>query len=271
FLSDTLFAGVGYWLRASSAGQIALSCLPSTSAALAKGMSNLKDLSEYPALVISDSSNAAQTLYFGVELDNPDSKLSYSMPPLPPAGAFDARFDGDYRISEDDVPDESEGEGLIIRIQSSKFPVTLQADNLPELDGSSYIVQEILSGEKGKEYRLDEQGSVVITNPKVKMLKLRKGELVPESFTVDQNYPNPFNPTTTIRYGIPQNEKVEVIIFNTLGQKVRTLVSATQESGYYEVLWDGKNDLHQQVGSGIYFYSVRAGEASAVKKMILLK
>ena len=88
---------------------------------------------------------------------------------------------------------------------------------------------------------------------------------------VQQNYPNPFNPETVIKYGIPNNEKVEVVICNVLGQKVKTLVSKNQEAGFYEVKWDATNDYGNNVGSGIYFYRVKAGKHVAIKKMVLLR
>ncbi|GAB4363454.1 MAG: hypothetical protein Kow0042_01390 [Calditrichia bacterium] len=88
---------------------------------------------------------------------------------------------------------------------------------------------------------------------------------------MQQNYPNPFNPRTVIKYGIPQAERVEVAIYNTLGQKVKTLVSGHQEAGYYTVVWDATNDSGSKVSSGIYFYAVNAGKHRAIKKMILLK
>ncbi|MFQ5583268.1 MAG: FlgD immunoglobulin-like domain containing protein, partial [Calditrichia bacterium] len=85
------------------------------------------------------------------------------------------------------------------------------------------------------------------------------------------NYPNPFNPTTTIKYGIPETGNVSVVVYNTLGQKVRTLVSGNQEAGYYEVIWDGTNNIGQNVGSGIFFYRVESNGQAAVRKMILMK
>ena len=68
---------------------------------------------------------------------------------------------------------------------------------------------------------------------------------------VQQNYPNPFNPETIIKYAIPSNEKVEVAIYNALGQKIKTLVSRNQEAGFYEIKWDASNDYDLKVGSGI--------------------
>ena len=96
-------------------------------------------------------------------------------------------------------------------------------------------------------------------------------ENLPKIFSLQHNFPNPFNPTTTIQYTLPKASVVEILIFNTLGQKVRTLVNEQQQPGYYQVQWDGTNDLGQQLTSGIYFYQIIAGEFTMMKKMLLVK
>lgn len=94
---------------------------------------------------------------------------------------------------------------------------------------------------------------------------------VPTDFLLAQNFPNPFNPETSIRYGVPGNASVELVIFNLLGEKVRTLVDEVQPSGDYEVHWDGRNDFGQPVTSGVYYYRLKSGNVSLTKKMILLQ
>ncbi len=88
----------------------------------------------------------------------------------------------------------------------------------------------------------------------------------PESFKLYQNYPNPFNPTTTIQYAIPESENVNISIFNSLGEKVKTLVNTFKESGSYKINFDAK-----EFSSGIYYYRLAAGNYSQTRKMILLK
>lgn len=96
-------------------------------------------------------------------------------------------------------------------------------------------------------------------------------EKTPKSFSLSQNFPNPFNPQTVIKYDLPEPAQVSIIIYNILGQKVRTLVDENQQAGYKSVSWDGKDDQGKDIASGIYFYKIEAGDFSTVKKMVLLK
>jgi hypothetical protein len=89
---------------------------------------------------------------------------------------------------------------------------------------------------------------------------------LPEELILDQNFPNPFNPGTTIRYGIPDKAMVRLTVWNTLGQKVATLVQGEQEAGYHEVRFDGSG-----LASGVYLYRLQAGSLVSVKKLLLLR
>ena len=88
----------------------------------------------------------------------------------------------------------------------------------------------------------------------------------PIKFALEQNYPNPFNPTTTIAYSIPQASDVELTVYNVLGQRVATVVSAYQTSGSYQVNFDAS-----RLSSGVYLYRIKAGSHVSVKKMLLVK
>jgi peptidase C25-like protein/flagellar hook capping protein FlgD/ASPM-SPD-2-Hydin domain-containing protein len=92
-----------------------------------------------------------------------------------------------------------------------------------------------------------------------------------EGFHLSQNTPNPFNPTTTIMYNIEKSDQVDLVIYNMLGQKVRTLVNTQQAAKMYRVVWDGHDDHGAQVASGIYIYRLKAGENVAINKMIFMK
>ena len=91
-------------------------------------------------------------------------------------------------------------------------------------------------------------------------------------YQLKQNYPNPFNPTTTINYQLAVNSKVELTIYNLLGQQIRTMVNTHQLAGAYQVQWNGRNESGMSVTSGIYFYQLNAGkDYSETKKMVLMR
>ncbi len=92
--------------------------------------------------------------------------------------------------------------------------------------------------------------------------------IIPTKFSLSQNYPNPFNPTTIIKYGLPVSAHVVIKIFDVLGNEVISLVNETQERGMHKVEF---NSISVNLSSGIYFYSIRAGEFSRTKKMLLIK
>jgi len=89
---------------------------------------------------------------------------------------------------------------------------------------------------------------------------------VPSAYSLNQNYPNPFNPTTTIQYSLNESGKVDLAIYNMLGQKVATLVNEFQNSGSHIIKFDAS-----QLASGVYLYRINANNFSAVKKLLLLK
>jgi hypothetical protein len=90
----------------------------------------------------------------------------------------------------------------------------------------------------------------------------------PELF---QNYPNPFNPNTTIKFYLNAEARVKLSIYNSVGQKVRTLLNSYLPQQRHLVEWHGENDQGQQVSSGIYFYVLQINDRQIVKKMLLLK
>jgi hypothetical protein len=96
-------------------------------------------------------------------------------------------------------------------------------------------------------------------------------DLLPLAFALYQNYPNPFNPTTIITYDLPEAARVELVIYDVLGQRIATMKNGRQETGSYQVRWNGTNDSGAPVSTGLYFYRLNAGTNSATKKMIFMK
>ena len=93
---------------------------------------------------------------------------------------------------------------------------------------------------------------------------------IAKSFLLNQNYPNPFNPTTNIQYNLTESDLVTLTIYNSTGQKIKSLLNSFQSSGSHAVSWDSRNDNGELVSSGIYYYILNAGsDKSLSKKMIL--
>lgn len=89
---------------------------------------------------------------------------------------------------------------------------------------------------------------------------------LPRNYSLDQNYPNPFNPSTKIRFSLPENASVKLIVYDLLGREITCLVNGELNSGYHEVTFNAGN-----LTSGIYFYRLSAPKFSAVRKLMFIK
>ncbi len=101
---------------------------------------------------------------------------------------------------------------------------------------------------------------------KSELLNFDNEKDTPESFELGQNYPNPFNPTTTVDFTIPETGKVKIEIFNSLGQKVDTLVEDILSAGKYNIKWNARD-----VPSGVYFYRLLWRDKLFSRQMVVLK
>ncbi len=89
---------------------------------------------------------------------------------------------------------------------------------------------------------------------------------LPTVFSLEQNHPNPFNPVTTIRYAVPEQTRVTIVLFDIRGRHVESLLDSDHDPGYFDLRFDAS-----LVPSGVYFYRLQAGDYAETKKMILLK
>jgi hypothetical protein len=96
-------------------------------------------------------------------------------------------------------------------------------------------------------------------------------DFAPSDYALFQNYPNPFNPSTSVKFQVPQTSNVTVVIYNMLGQEVRTLFAEEVVRGTYTANWNGLNNAGDQMSSGSYIYKMIAGDFVQSKKMVLLK
>jgi len=94
---------------------------------------------------------------------------------------------------------------------------------------------------------------------------------LPQNIQLQQNYPNPFNPSCVIEYSISSPENVNISIYNIVGRHVATVIDEKHVAGDYAVIWNGTDNSGSQVASGIYLYSLTAGNKSTSKKMMLIR
>jgi N-acetylmuramoyl-L-alanine amidase len=98
-----------------------------------------------------------------------------------------------------------------------------------------------------------------------------KIEPLPQQFALHANYPNPFNPSTIIPYEVPRQSEVRLVIYNLLGQPVRTLFTGYIMPGHYQAIWDGKDNAGRPAASGVYIYSLQSERTVISRKMVLTK
>jgi hypothetical protein len=104
------------------------------------------------------------------------------------------------------------------------------------------------------------------TNGGVVSVNEEPHEGIPSSFILEQNYPNPFNPSTVVKYGVPHEAHVNLMLYDVLGREVLTLVDAIVSAGFHEVSLDGSG-----LSSGVYYYRLSAANFISTKKLMLLK
>ena len=130
--------------------------------------------------------------------------------------------------------------------------------------------QIALRGDAAADSDASSGAATLLTLPENASLANQTGSL-PESLLLGANYPDPFNATTSIEYALPAPARVKLEIFNTLGQKVRSLVNENQAAGYQKIVWQSKDDQGMEVSSGVYFIQLTVGAQKLTGKMTLLK
>ena len=144
----------------------------------------------------------------------------------------DSSFSGNYNWNTQNIPNGSSNKIMIISVSENGTAIGIN-DGVFTIDNSTDVQYE---------------------------------DLVLNEFNLEQNYPNPFNPTTIIKYQIPKDGFVTLKVFDVLGKEIKSLVNERQASGKYEVSLNAN-----ELASGIYFYTLTAGNFVSTKKMILLK
>ena len=222
--------------------------------------------------------------------DGFDPQFDYPEPPSPPGGQFiEAYFPHDdwstilgskYNFDIRAPLEEGEDATWYIEINGSGTrPITLIWGDMSSLlppDYSAWLyIPSLFSAVNmfdvtSEEITLELPDNIYIIIS-TQYLSLSDILGLPTEFALHHNYPNPFNPVTTLRYDLPEQANVNIIIYDLLGREVRTLVNTTQDAGFKSVIWDATNDYGKPVSAGVYLYKIRAGEFVQTKKMVLLK
>jgi|AntRauTorckE6833_2_1112554.scaffolds.fasta_scaffold00113_22 hypothetical protein len=141
--------------------------------------------------------------------------------------------------------------------ESSSYKLSPDWDNLTEQN----LIVQVDSNMDGN---YDETFEVSPETPV--SIETNESSNIPAKFELKQNYPNPFNPTTNIDFNLPSSAYVELSVYNTLGQKVATLVNDQMKAGSHSINWDARN-----MSSGVYLYKIQVGNKIQTRKMILMK
>jgi hypothetical protein len=256
--SSTISGGKGYWVKVDSAGMLILA----GTFAFKGRDAEVSALAAFNELTITDRNGNNQTLFFGPSADMRGSDF-YAMPPMPPAGAFDARFVS-QRMAEV-YPENLSGEQTyMINLRDAAYPLTATWTIRDKDMTRAFFLNGTIAMEKS--------GSTIIKGLKENGLavKVVSGS-IPAEFALGQNYPNPFNPTTRMKIAVPQTAAVEVVVYDILGRKVRTLINEERSAGYHMVEWNGLNDQDMPVGTGVYFVRMVSEKFNAVHKIMLMK
>ncbi|MBT4503755.1 MAG: T9SS type A sorting domain-containing protein, partial [Gemmatimonadetes bacterium] len=108
--------------------------------------------------------------------------------------------------------------------------------------------------------------------PLGKLLELAEEMLVlPTAYELGVPYPNPFNSEVAVRYTLPAESAVELVVYNELGQVVRRLVEGHQQTGHHRVVWDGRDKEGCRLATGMYLVRMQAGEFRQVRKVAFVK
>jgi len=239
-------------------------------------------------VIVTDENGLSDTTYFTLTV-NPvnDSPEEFSVIYPTVSDTFSTHLDSDTAIAftwekSYDV-DSDEIYTLKIELEFFGQPYVDIHENISDttINVSSNSLDALLGGLTLSESTLswyvtanDEEYTVVSDTGEFVLSRAALGivdELLPAVFTLHQNHPNPFNPVTTLRYDLPENSLVNIIIYDLLGRQVKSLINQTQDAGFKSVIWDATNDFGKPVSAGVYLYQIQAGEFVQTKKMVLLK
>jgi hypothetical protein len=267
-IAENIEVGNGYWIKANLPGELILSTEGLLK--LPKYQSITQQLVAFNKLNIKDSYGNEQVLYFGVNDDAVSNTVDFELPPTAPLGSFDVRFESNQMLEMHNQELE----------KSIDFPILLNGVEPPlsiswEVTKSKSFGYRLCSYDGGKlkvNMLLRDKGSIKVNGLSANKLLLKvEPKFIPTEFALYQNYPNPFNPSTKIVFDLPFASRVDLKIFNILGQEVVTICDKLEfEEGRQEVEFSAS-----KLASGVYFYRINAEfdnkSFTSVKKMLYMK
>ena len=261
---NSLDPGRGYWVQADAAGTITLSS-DNSGIATKRVAKQLAEPEGFASFRISTNDRETPKFYLGGTLDNEDlNPLSFSMPPLPPGGAFDVRFDNDSRLIN------GNSGTLLVRSPGDSLTISHTNQTNDELEFS--FTREGSAEAESLEIIPDQ--SVTIPSEGISEINVQVGMTSsvdnnienPNRIELAQNYPNPFNPSTVISYNLPQAGAVSLEVFDMAGRRIAVLSEGFQPAGGYTVDFDAS-----ELSSGVYMYRLQSAGAVLTRKMTLIK
>lgn len=183
-------------------------------------------------------------LYYSVSGDGGVTWTQAAVLPDQSAASVQESYPSVNRWLEVGVPSSTEATAHFLYMVDEIPGTSLFAANNTSGNGSSWNYEQVVIS------LLDVDDSAPIVN----------------SFELSQNYPNPFNPSTSIKYSVAERSNVTLKVFDMLGREVSTLINTTKDAGSYEVSFDASN-----LASGLYVYTLSAGNFTSSKKMMLMK
>jgi len=251
--ASLIVPGYGYWLRVDRDGYFRLRAPLSAFDKVAPGVRN----DEYAVLnhlTISDNDQKVGTLYFGQS--NTVDNARYELPPVPPTGMFDVRFDNNGFVSATrEVASER-----TLRIQGADFPVILSVNRAD----ADYQVIDAQTGRLLGTLHRGEPGSVTITDPKVVLVKL-VGVAATQTM-LGEAYPNPAAGTLNFAFNVIGEQAVAVKLYTQLGNEVASLFEGRSEGQ------QGVTFSTEGLPSGVYYYKMTTSSGySEVRQVVIAK
>src|SRR6056297_1580870 len=263
--ATALEPGRGYWVQADASGTITISSDVTTSATK-RVAKQLTDPEGFASFRISTNERETPKFYLGGSLNSESdlNPLSFSMPPLPPTGAFDIRFENDSRLVN--------GNTGTLLVRSPGDSLALSHANQTNDNLKFSFIRQGTGVEETYDLKPDE--SVKFSSEGITQINVELGVTSsvdgvtekPQRVELSQNYPNPFNPSTVISYNLPQAGAVTLEVFDMTGRRIAVLAEEFQSAGSYSYDFDAST-----LSSGVYMYRLQSAGSVLTRKMTLIK